>query len=274
MGRRRSDGIKIAMVDYHQFPWVGITAWIGHISSMILFKPMADADPALANAPLLKAVLLTIGYIEANGPIGLTPAKAVKRYFVQWAAQEFAWPGYTAQDLYAVNKVLNEADFPPLIVLHDVLIGAKLARHHKDAMRLTALAKTLKARPAELWALLANTLLCVLDHSRYTRDGDTLVGSWNIFLNIINVEAQIAVTEEHLCAVLFGVREEDIWRSEYRLAAAFYIHVLRPLCWLGLLDEHKTGKGLKTQALFSKAPLWPVALALETDHAQQVPTRH
>ena len=265
---------RMAMADCQQFSWVGITAWIDHISSMIPFKPIADAEPALAHAPLLKAALLTIGYIEASGPIGLTPAKAIKRYFVQWAAQEFAWPGYTAEDLYAVNKVLNEADFPPLVVLHDVLIAAKLARYYKGAMRLTALAKALKAKPAELWALLANTLLCTLDHSRYTRDGDTLVGNWDIFLNIINVEAQIAVTEERLCAVLFGVREEDVWRSEYRLAAAFHIHVLRPLCWLGLLDEHKTGKGLKTQALFSKAPLWPVALALEMDHILRLPTRH
>ena len=37
--------------------------------------------------------------------------------------------------------------------------------------------------------LLAKTLLCVLDHSQYTRFGDTLVGNWDIFLNVINVEA-------------------------------------------------------------------------------------
>jgi len=55
--------------------------------------------------------------------------------------------------------------------------------------------------------------------------------------------------------------------SDYRLAAAIYIHVSRPLCWLGLLDERRSGRGLKTQVLFSKSPLWPVSFSLETDRS-------
>jgi hypothetical protein len=242
---------------------------------MIPFKPIIDDEPALAHSPLLKATLLTIGYIESNGPIGLTPAKALKRYFVQWAAEAFAWSHYTAEDLYAVNKVLNEADFPPLMVLHDLLLAAKLARHFKGAMQLTPLAKKLSARPAELWTLLARTLLFVLDHSKYTRFDDALVGNWDVFLNVINVEAQHSVTEGRLCALLFGVREGNIWAGDdYRLVAAFHIHVLRPLCWLGLLDELRIGKGLDRKEIFSKTPLWPVALALETDRDLQPLTRH
>ncbi len=138
---------------------------------MIPFKQITDDDPALVHSSLLKAVLLTIAYIESNGPIGLTPSKAFKRYFVKWAAEAFVWPGYTAQDLYAFIKVLNEADFLPLLVMHDVLLTAKLARlrHHKGAMQLTRLAKELKSQPAKLWTLLTNTMLCVLDHSQYTR---------------------------------------------------------------------------------------------------------
>lgn len=251
-----------------------MSARINHTSPMIPFKPIKDDEPALIHSPLLKAALLTIGYIENNGPIGLTPSKALKRYFVQWAADAFAWPNYTREDLYAVNKVLNEADFPPLVVLHDVLLTAKLARHYKGAIQLTSLAKKLKARPAELWTLLAGTMLHALDHSQYTRFGDTLVGSWDIFLKVINVEARHSVTEERLCSVLFGVREEDIWRADYRLAAAFYLHVLRPLCWVGVLDEYRIGKGLSRRELFAKTPLWPVALELETDPNVRQSTRH
>jgi hypothetical protein len=241
---------------------------------MIPFKPISDDEPALTHSPLLKATLLTIGYIETNGPIGLTPSKALKRYFVQWAAEAFAWPNYTAEELYAFNKVLNEADFLPLMVLHDVLLAAKLVRHFKGAMQLSVLAKRLSAKPAELWTLLAGTLLYVLDHSKYARFADTPVGNWSIFLNVINVEAQNIVTEGRLCSLLFGIREENIWGRDYRLAAAFHIHILRPLCWLGLLNEHRTGKGLGRKEFFSKTPLWPVALALKTDRDLQPLTRH
>jgi hypothetical protein len=241
---------------------------------MIPFRILSDADPALAHSSLLKAALCTIEYVENNGPIRLTPAKALKRYFVQWAAEAFNWPNYTAGDLYAVNKVLNEHDFPPLMVLHDVLLSAKLARHYKGVMRLTKLARELKERPAALWTLLATHLLCIIDHTRYTRLGDQLVGDWEVFLNIISVEAQCGVTEERLCSVLFGGSEEEIRRHDYKLAAAFYIHALRPLCWAGLLEEHRIGRGLARRELYTKTPLWPATLTLETDSHLRPVTRH
>jgi hypothetical protein len=246
---------------------------IDHNSLMIPFKLITDDEPALVHSSLLKAVLLTIAYIESNGPIGLTPSNAFKRYFVKWAVEAFAWPEYTAQDLYAFNKVLNEADFLPLLVMHDVLLTAKLARHNKGAMQLTRLAKELKSQPAKLWTLLANTMLCVLDHSQYTRFGDTLVGNWDVFLNVINVEAQGGVSEGRLCSILFGVPEDDIWRADFRLAAAFCIHVLRPLCWVGLLVEYQIGESLSKRGVM-KTPLWLAALALSTDNDLQPITRH
>jgi len=159
---------------------------------MIRFRPFSDTDPVLPNSPILKAALLT------------------------------------AADLYAVNKVLNEHDFPPLIMLHDVMLSANLARHYKGTMRLTKLAHELKAKPAALWALLAEHLLSVIDHTQYTRFGDPLVGNWDTLLNVINMEAQNGVAEERLCSVLFGIPETDYLRQDYRLVATFYIHVLRP----------------------------------------------
>jgi len=240
---------------------------------MIPFRPISDTDPVLASSPILKAALLTIGYIEDNGPISLTLSKGLKRYFVQWAAEKFDWPHYTAPDLYAVNKVLNEHDFPPLIVLHDVMISAKLARHYKGAMRLTKLAHDLKIKPAALWALLAEHLMYVIDHTQYTRFGDPLTGNWDTFLNVINVEAQNGVAEEQLCSVLFGIPEAD-YRHDYRLVATFYIHVLRPLCWAGLLAENRVGSGLARREVYTKTPLWPTALALATDPDLKPVTRH
>ena len=239
---------------------------------MIQFTHIADDNPDLALSPLLRGARLTLEYIEANGPIGLTPLKALKRYFVQWAAEAFAWPFYEPEDLYSLNKVLNEQDFPPLMVLHDVLLNAKLVRHAKGAMHCTKLGKQLKSKLGELWAVLADHLLA-LDQAPYTRHDDSLVGNWDIFLNVINVEAQNGASKDRLSSVLFGSGSED-GRNDHRLKAAFYIHVLRPLTWLGLLQEHQVGSGRERQDIFTKTPLWATALALETDRHLENPTRH
>lgn len=238
---------------------------------MIPCKPISDDNPALEHSLVLRAALLTFGYIEANGPIGLTPSKALKRYFVEWAAEAFAWPYHTPDDLYAVNKVLNEHDFLPLMVLHDVLLSAKLVRHYKGAMHMTKLAKQLRTRPAFLAIYLTNHLLAVIDHSEYTRYGDQLIGDWSIFLDVIDREAQVGVNEERLCAVLFGGSEKDALRDS-RMRSILYLHVLRPLCWAGLLEEHRQGRGFDRARLFVKTPLWAAALDLGHAEHDNVPT--
>ena len=240
---------------------------------MIAFEPITDDEPALVHSPMLKAALLTLDYIEANGPIGLTPLKALKRYFVAWAAEAFAWPHYTAADLYYMNKVLNEPDFPPLVALHDLLLSAKLVRHYKGAMHLTKKGRQLRSHPAALWMVLSEHLLCVLDHSQYTRYGDQLDGDWDIFLGVLNIEAEVAVTEERLCAALFGVSEKEMLH-DYRLTGMLYIHVLRPLCWAGLLEEQRNGRGLERTRHFVKTPLWAVALPFAPAEGVTASTRH
>ncbi len=54
---------------------------------MIPFQPLQDEAPVLRLSPMLTATLKTFAYIEANGPIELTPSTALKRYFVEWAAE-------------------------------------------------------------------------------------------------------------------------------------------------------------------------------------------
>ena len=135
------DGPYRATGFYH--PAVGISSHIGQDPRMILFRPMTDTEPSLTCSPLLRATLLTFDYIETNGPISLTAGKALKRYFVEWAAKAFDWPHYAPDYLYAVNKVLNEVDYLPLTILHDLLLSAKLTRHYQGTMRLTKLARDL-----------------------------------------------------------------------------------------------------------------------------------
>lgn len=200
-------------------------------------------------SPMLRAVCLTFDHIDAIGPIALTPSRALKRYFVEWAAEKFEWPSYTSEDLYAVNKVLNEDDFPPLAILHELLLSTRLARHRQGALHMTRLARQLRSDPAALWTLLARQFLFATDHTGYTRFGDRPFGNWDIFLNVINVEAQGGLSKDRLCEVLYGPENSDGLLDAVRTRAALYIHVLRPLCRTGLasaihsLSRTRRGRG-------------------------------
>ncbi len=239
---------------------------------MYPFKDIADDDAALAHSPVLRAALLTFEFIATNGPIELTKGRALKRYFVTWAAEAFNWPNFTAEDLYAVNRVLNEQDFPPLVMVHDLLLSTKLARHYSGTLRMTALAQELRSKPGELWRLLANHLLFVMDHTRYSRFEGAFAGDWLTHLDVINVEAAVGISEAALCVKLYGGEEAYYRREGYERGLELYLHVLRPLCWTGVLAELVTGRGLQRSELFVKTPLWAAALRLPSDDDVARPT--
>jgi hypothetical protein len=239
---------------------------------MIELLPVDDAEPAFVHSPLLKGALLTLEYIETNGPIGLTPSKALKRYFVEWAAEAFAWPHHTAEELYYLNKVLNEADFVPLFMLHDLLNSLKLVRRKKGAVHITKLGKQLRSHPGALWAVLAQRICTGFYVTPYARYEVPFVGNWDVYLNVINVEAHLGCTDDRLCEVLFGSIKGQHGLAHANLRSAFYIHCLRSLVWLGLMHETTTGEALSRERIFSKTPLWFAALRLETDPL--VPDRH
>ncbi|MEY9772145.1 hypothetical protein ABIA14_004486 [Sinorhizobium fredii] len=61
--------------------------------------------------------------------------------------RRLAGPGYTSEDLYNMNKVLNEADMPPLWAVRDMLSHLKLLRRKKDAPLPTKRGRDFRARP-------------------------------------------------------------------------------------------------------------------------------
>ena len=98
---------------------------------MIEFRTLHDNHPNLAHSPLLRAAQLTLQYVQEHGAIGLTKTMAFKRVFVHWAVEHFEWPGKSAEEMFRYSKVINECEFPPLEVLHCVLITLRLGRHSK-----------------------------------------------------------------------------------------------------------------------------------------------
>ena len=51
--------------------------------------------------------------------------------------------GHSEAELFRVNKVLNEIDFPPLMDIHGLLIALKIGRHYKGSFRLTKAGQSL-----------------------------------------------------------------------------------------------------------------------------------
>ena len=162
---------------------------------MIAFQEIDDADLALAHSPMVRGVEKTLAWIGENRGIPLTPSKAFKRMFVHQAAAEFDWPGHTEADLFAVNKVLNEPDFTPLMVLHDLMIAMKLGRHYKGEFRPTKAGQALAGHPGRIFATVVPFFLFRINHASMSRfEGAPILGNWDVFLNVLNVETEDGAT--------------------------------------------------------------------------------
>ncbi|WP_029058682.1 hypothetical protein [Stappia stellulata] len=241
---------------------------------MIEFRQIDDADPALAHSPMVRALDKTFAYITEHGGIGLTPSKAFNRVFVHWAAREFDWPSYSEEDLFAINKVLNEIDFGPLMDLHDVMIALKIGRHYKGQFKLSKVGQGLVGHPGRIFGIVTPFYLFEVNHARFSRfDEEPILGNWDVFLNVLNVETEDGATGAYLRQVLFD--EPDPTGAFDDVLSSLYIQVLRPLCWAGLLYMDRA-KGFRSteQSVFTKTPLWRAALRLETDYIVSGATRH
>ena len=98
-----------------------------------VFRTIPEDAPHLALARLPACACLLLEYADEQGGLALTPGGALKRVHVNWAAEAFAWPGYTPEELFRFAKVLNEEDLFPLWLLHRVLLHMKHARHQGRA---------------------------------------------------------------------------------------------------------------------------------------------
>ena len=203
-------------------------------------------------------------YVQKHGSIGLTKTNAFKRVFVHWAVEHFDWRGRSAEEMFRYNKVINEYEFPPLEVLHFLLISLRLGRHFKGEFRLTKQGADLAQGPGRLFAELIPYFLFHIDHASYARFDDRPFGNWDVWLNVMNTEADHGTTEAALFETIYG-EPEDWHTAGWRELAAFSSCVLRPLQWAGLLTEiREDGAGRPVCHLF-KTPLWRSALKLDTD---------
>jgi len=234
---------------------------------MIKLNTPADDDPALDQSRLLHALWQTIRYAEVNGGIGLTQTKAFNRKFAHWGAENFNWPQYSADELLSIQKVLNEWDVPPVGVIHDVMTIAKWGRHTKGVFKLSKSLSSLATSRGKLFTELAQHYLFRYNHDRFSRSDFTAPGNWDIFLNVINVEAEQGLTEAHLTKTLYGLEPpSDTFDRVYRNHQWFLVsNVLRPLTWIGFLEEARASDDRLADRIYRKTPLWSKCLTLDTD---------
>lgn len=237
---------------------------------MIELNPVRNDEPALLSAPMIAAAGKVLTYLIDNRAIGLTKGKAFRRKFVHWAAAEFDWPGMRAEELFKVNKVLNEYDFPPLEALHFVLLKLKLIRHYKLECRLTKKGRELAHRPGDLFSLIAPFYLFEIDHAASSRIPKPLLGNWHVVLGVLNIEGTGGVTSGQLREILYGPPASD---DTYDLVPSMlWGQVLRPLSWLGLLEEvNKDERQWLSEGTYKSTALWHCAFKFARD--QMLPPR-
>lgn len=223
----------------------------------------------LEHSPLVRGVHLTLNYALKHSEIGLTKSQAMNRKFVHWAADAFRWPDYAADDLFAINKVLNEHDMPPLVAVHDLILHLKLMRRYRGTLRLTKQGMEAARDPSTLFELAAPVYLYGYVHDPRAEETERLIGNWDIFLNVINMEAETGCTAIGLVRTLYGMEDEpDHYDRAYQdMRLGLLIGVLRPLCWLGVLAETRKGQSRFSDGVYNKTALWSAALRLESDRA-------
>ncbi len=234
---------------------------------MLQSIPLANDERALAGAPMICAAQKVLVYLAQHETIGLTKGKAFQRRFVHWAAAEFAWPGWEEDKLFSVYKVLNEDDFPPLEALHFVLLKLKLIRHEKLTCRLTKAGRAMVGAPGDVFNEIAPFYLFQVDHAAWSRLPGLQLDNWSLYLNLLHVEAARGVTGSALRETLFGL--PDPAGAYDRVPGMIWNQVLRPLCWVGLLEESATSEHAHFEdRRYVTTPLWAKAFEYTPAGAQ------
>lgn len=144
----------------------------------------------------------------------------------------------------------------------------KLGRHVKGKWRFNKKAEDLVQTPGVLQAALTKGFLFDFDHSRLQRFPFVAPGNWDIWLNVINVEAHDGVSEAELLKTFYGVEYSGAGDRGYWDHVSFLMwHVLKPLSWLGYLEacEFDGGHSPSKRTIYTKIALWQRTFRLDTD---------
>jgi len=210
-----------------------------------------------------------LAYMKKHGGIQLTKSRAFYRKFVVWAVDEFQWPAYKPEELYAINKVLNEDDVLPLSMMHYLLLDARLIRHAKDKAVLTKAGEKILHHHGRLQAVMFETFFTNFDFARHERwpieyeDADSFH-----FIGVIRNRLSEWVAYRQFVEWCIPIHAMPSMRGTPLEDACFYLYtrLMRPMIWLGLVEEQDAPRYSPIeQRLFRKTPLFDTFLRFELD---------
>ena len=205
---------------------------------MLLNDALSESD--LAGSPMTINGMKPLQLAGDSGGIDLTKSGFFNRKCVVWAAEEFQWPGYEPVQLYRLNKVLDEQDFWPLSVMHDLMMLGKLMSHRKDKVVLTSAGKALLENFGKLQALLFETYFTRYDFRANERFPNNI--EHDDYRHFFGVTANrladwVTLVEfAHMCLPV-PLIQGHLGRPEFEACLHVSGNLVRPLCWLGLMEE-------------------------------------
>jgi len=225
-------------------------------SSFFNWQAAILAESILEHSDLVRAINLTLNYCRDENGLELTQTGRLKRKYVDPLVRSFEWPHYNIEDSYAVSKVMNADDFPPLILVHDLLRHHKLARHYNGRIKLTKTGNSFCDDTPALYQMITPAYLFEVDHMGFSRIGERPLGNWDIWLNVLNAAADRSARLDRLYSELYGPIDDMAHSQTRRDLYGFYNGVIKPLIWAGLLSKQRAAnEGIETR-LISKTPLW------------------
>ena len=221
------------------------------------------ADEDCATSPAAKNTVLLLRHTLDNDGLRLTDTGNLTRVVVAEMVSRIDWPIFDKDEMYRLNKVINEPDFWPLYVVRSIAQGARLFRTSRGRLLATKLGRELvdPTKCGQLMELLFRYAFWRLDLSPFGRG---LLGAWpqndvGVVLWSLSVGADDWQSPDilvRLCTVpTVGVLEAAFDIPSLALEA----RVMRPLVWFGLLEYRReaiSGSKLGRRHFYRKTPLF------------------
>ena len=232
---------------------------------MIIFREIDACDSILDGIALVRLLdYLAQKFKDFPDGLPLTKGGSFKRNLVAEAITAVQWPSWTETEIYNGYfpiKVADEQHFEPLWLLHTRLLNMRLARHFKGRLKPTKLGKSVLANRFERFNAVVQHTLFEDVHLIEMRQRSGLIGTWDIWLNVIDITATHGISGRDLTDTLYGVEPEP---SEFDIRTSrLYDGVLQPLMYCGLIEENKS-QGIKlVDRVYSHTRLWKRYLRLD-----------
>jgi hypothetical protein len=229
------------------------------------FKTMSAGDPLLETSPIMRSIDFLAAQFEENPKgIPLTKTKALRRALVADAISSIQWPDWTESEIYngfMPIKIADEYHFQPFCELRQIMWEMGLFRHYKGHLRLARAGRDLFENRFKSFDAITRNMVFENDHFEYHRLNRGIAGTWDIWLNVIDMEAQSGVSGKELTEVLYG--PDPTGNTFDPRTSALYDGVLKPLVWAGLLQENRDLGRKLTERVYTTTPLWHRYLKLD-----------